>query len=136
MPKDINNATDAINKWAGVFSAMSQETRLRLLMALAARETLGLTPTALAASLAIPANTLSFHLRALEASGLVKMRKKGREKIYCIEFHLVEQAIRFLMKEFFGATDIRFRVARRLSEAIINPNDVASKPTNKDNIKK
>ena len=108
---------DTINKWAEVFSAMSQETRLRLLMALAARESFGLTPGALAAMFAIPANTLSFHLRALELSGLVKVTKKGREKIYCIEFHLVEQAIRFLMKEFFGATDIRFRVARRLSHA-------------------
>ncbi len=104
---------ELIKKWADIFSAMSQETRLQLLITLAGQGEDGLNPTALADDLAIPANSLSFHLRALEQAGLIKIKKNGRFKTCSVEFYLMEEAIRFLMKEFFGATDIRFRVTRR-----------------------
>ncbi|MCC7274228.1 MAG: metalloregulator ArsR/SmtB family transcription factor [Alphaproteobacteria bacterium] len=63
------------------FAALSQETRIRLLLRLRA-EPVGLSAGDLAAAVAVPASTLSFHLAALERGGLVRSARHGRQVIY------------------------------------------------------
>ena len=63
-------------------AALAQANRLRLFRALVVAGQDGLTPGALAASLGMPAATLSFHLRELLHAGLVSQERKGRHLIY------------------------------------------------------
>lgn len=67
---------------AAVFAALSQETRVRLLHRLVAAGPGGAVAGELAAVLAVPASTLSFHLAALEKAGLIRGRRQGRQMIY------------------------------------------------------
>ena len=63
-------------------AALAQPMRLRIFRVLvgAARE--GLTPSALAALLDLPASTLSFHLKELLRAGLVSQERDGRSLVY------------------------------------------------------
>jgi ArsR family transcriptional regulator, arsenate/arsenite/antimonite-responsive transcriptional repressor / arsenate reductase (thioredoxin) len=72
------------DRTAAVFSALSQATRVRLIHLLAA-EGAGLPAGSLAARLAVPASTLSFHLAALEQAGLLRASRRGRQVIYAVD---------------------------------------------------
>ncbi|MEY8690013.1 MAG: ArsR/SmtB family transcription factor [Leptothrix sp. (in: b-proteobacteria)] len=63
-------------------SALAQSMRLRVFRALIGAAPRGLTPGELAASLAVPASTLSFHLKELMHAGLVSQEREGRNLIY------------------------------------------------------
>lgn len=63
-------------------AALAQEARLRVFRALVGAAPEGLTPGALAAMLDIAPSTLSFHLKELAHSGLVKVDRDGRSLIY------------------------------------------------------
>ena len=63
-------------------SALAQEARLRVFRALVGAAPEGLTPSALAAMLDIPASTLSFHLKELIHADLVSVERDGRNLIY------------------------------------------------------
>ena len=63
-------------------SALAQEARLRVFRALVGAGPAGMTPSALAAMLGIPASTLSFHLKELTHAGLVDMEREGRNLHY------------------------------------------------------
>jgi len=58
--------------------ALAQETRLASFRALVQAGPGGLAAGALAEMVACPASTLSFHLKALSAAGLVRARQEGR----------------------------------------------------------
>ncbi len=64
----------------GVFDALSDPTRRRLLILLGERETV--TATALAAELPVTRQAVAKHLGALEAAGLVAHEREGREVLY------------------------------------------------------
>jgi DNA-binding transcriptional ArsR family regulator len=63
-------------------SALAQSMRLRVFRALVGAGPQGLTPTALSATLDVPASTLSFHLKELMHAGLVSQERDGRNLIY------------------------------------------------------
>jgi DNA-binding transcriptional ArsR family regulator len=63
-------------------SALAQSMRLRVFRALVGAGPQGLTPSALAATLDVPASTLSFHLKELMHAGLVSQERDGRNLIY------------------------------------------------------
>lgn len=63
-------------------AALAQGARLRIFRALVGAGPEGLTPTALAAMLDIPASTLSFHLKELIHANLVSVERDGRSLIY------------------------------------------------------
>jgi DNA-binding transcriptional ArsR family regulator len=63
-------------------SALAQGMRLRVFRALVGAGPQGLTPGALAASLGMPASTLSFHLKELLHAGMVSQQRDGRHLIY------------------------------------------------------
>ena len=63
-------------------AALAQSMRLRIFRALIGSATQGLTPGALSALLAVPASTLSFHLKELMHAGLVTQERDGRCLVY------------------------------------------------------
>jgi ArsR family transcriptional regulator, arsenate/arsenite/antimonite-responsive transcriptional repressor len=73
-----------MNEQAAVASlaALAQAMRLRVFRALVGAGPQGLTPGALAATLGVPASTLSFHLKELMHAGLVSQQRDGRNLIY------------------------------------------------------
>jgi len=64
------------------FVALGQETRLNIFRLIVQRGDVGLTPTQIKELLAIPAPTLSFHLRELCLSNLLVVEKNGRSLTY------------------------------------------------------
>lgn len=78
------------------FSALSQETRLNVFRLLVEFGPSGAPAGTLSDALAIPHNTLSFHLSHLSHAGLVTSRKEGRSVIYAAECHAIESLIGFL----------------------------------------
>ncbi len=67
-------------------TALAQAARLRIFRALVGAGPEGLTPSALSATLDIPASTLSFHLKELIHASLVSVQRDGRSLIYRPEF--------------------------------------------------
>ena len=78
------------------FSALSQETRLKVLKLLIEYGQDGAPAGALSDQLDIPHNTLSFHLSHLSHAGLVTSRKEGRSVIYTSNFEAIEGLIGYL----------------------------------------
>ncbi len=81
---------------AAGFAALSQETRLALLRALAAAGPSGIAAGDLAARLKQAPSTLSFHLSALEQAGLVRSERQGRHVIYAVRFDGLRDLLGFL----------------------------------------
>ena len=63
-------------------AALAQSMRLRIFRALVGAGPQGMTPGTLAATLDVPASTLSFHLRELMHADLVSQQRDGRNLIY------------------------------------------------------
>lgn len=78
------------------FSAISQETRLRVLKLLIEYGYDGAPAGALSDQLDIPHNTLSFHLAHLSHAGLVTSTKQGRSIIYVANNDTIQAMIRYL----------------------------------------
>ncbi|MFW0777886.1 MAG: ArsR/SmtB family transcription factor [Rickettsiales bacterium] len=86
---DINNAIIA-------FSALSQETRLKVFKILIEYGRSGTAAGTISDRLAIPHNTLSFHLSHLTQAGLISARKDGRSMIYAANCDSIEALISYL----------------------------------------
>lgn len=78
------------------FSAISQETRLRVLRLLMEYGQGGAAAGALSSQLDIPHNTLSFHLAHLSQARLVTSKKQGRSVIYAANNKTIQAMIRYL----------------------------------------
>ncbi|OYU42221.1 MAG: transcriptional regulator [Burkholderiales bacterium PBB4] len=63
-------------------AALAQGMRLRIFRALVGAGPQGMTPSALSATLDVPASTLSFHLKELMHAQLVTQERDGRNLIY------------------------------------------------------
>jgi len=77
-------------------AALAQESRLAIFRLLVKRGPAGYTPTQLAAKLEVSAPTLSFHLKALQHSGLIDVRRDGRFLYYRPNFVHMNQLLGFL----------------------------------------
>ena len=80
----------------GVLSALAQPSRLRIFRALVAAGPAGLHPGQIGDTLRIPANALSFHLRALHDSGLVSLQREGRFLRYRANLGAMQDLLAFL----------------------------------------
>lgn len=80
-------------------SAMAQPWRLEAFRLLARYLPYGLPAGDIARLMAIPHNTLSTHLQALEQAGLVTSRREGRSVIYAANRTRVLQLTAFLLKD-------------------------------------
>jgi DNA-binding transcriptional ArsR family regulator len=70
------------NQIVAALAALAQPVRLKVFRALVVVGQPGLTPGAMAEGLAIPPNTLSFHLKELATAGLVVQERIGRNIVY------------------------------------------------------
>ena len=77
-------------------AALAQSSRLRAFRALVVAGPEGLTPGAMAEALALPAATLSFHLKELMHAGLVNQERQGRNLIYRAEFSQMNALLAYL----------------------------------------
>jgi len=80
-------------------AALAQGQRLRAFRALVVAGTEGLTPSALAAMLALAPSALSFHLKALSHAGLVSAEASGRNLIYRAEFARMNDLLTYLTQD-------------------------------------
>lgn len=79
-----------------VLSALAQPSRLRIFRALVGAGPVGLHPGQIGDALHIPANALSFHLRALHDSGLVSLQREGRFLRYRANLGAMQELLEFL----------------------------------------
>jgi DNA-binding transcriptional ArsR family regulator len=77
-------------------AALAQAMRLRVFRALVGAGPEGMTPGVLAATLDVPASTLSFHLKELVHAGLVSQQRDGRNLIYRPEFGQMNELLAYL----------------------------------------
>ncbi len=77
-------------------AALAQESRLALFRLLVKRGPDGFTPTQLAKKLAVPAPTLSFHLKELQRAGLIAAHREGRCLYYSPNIPRMNALIAFL----------------------------------------
>lgn len=80
-------------------AALAQESRLRVFRLLVTAGPDGLAAGQIAEDLALPANTLSFHLSHLKAAGLVSVRRDGRSQIYAAEYTRMRGLIDYLTEQ-------------------------------------
>ena len=81
---------------ARAFGALGQPARLEVMQLLLGAGPNGLAAGELARHLAVSPSTLSFHLRALEQSGLVGVTRQGRSLIYAASIDALRRAMTFL----------------------------------------
>ena len=99
------------------FAALSQETRLRLMRLLATRGATGMPAGEIASRLHQAPSTLSFHLAALEQSGLVQSTRQGRQIVYAVRFSGLRELFGFLTETCCGGRpDLCGDLARLLPE--------------------
>ncbi len=81
------------------FAALSQESRLQALLVLVKYGEQGLAAGDLAVKIAVPQNTLSFHLSNLKNAGLIKSRKEKRSIIYYADIAAIQGLVQFLLAD-------------------------------------
>lgn len=77
-------------------AALAQPVRLRVFRALVVAGPEGLTPGTLTEQLAVPATSLSFHLKELMNAGLVFQERDGRHLIYRAVFDHMAAVLGYL----------------------------------------
>ncbi len=87
---------------AAAFAALSQETRLDLMRLLIAEGASGMPAGEIAARLAVPASTLSFHLAALERAGLTQSTRQGRQIVHAVRIGGLRRLLAFLTETCCG----------------------------------
>lgn len=77
-------------------AALAQQSRLRVFRALVIAGPDGLTPGAMSDALALPATSLSFHLKELTHAGLASQERQGRNLIYRAAFDKMNGLLAYL----------------------------------------
>ncbi len=82
-----------------LFNALSQDSRLDAFRLLVKAGPEGLAAGAISERLAVPHNTLSFHLRHLAEAGLVRHEKRGRSVMYFANYNTMRDLIEYLVRD-------------------------------------
>lgn len=90
--QDVAEETRAIR----ALSALAQSSRLRVLRLLVGAGPCGLCPGQIADALAVPANSLSFHLKELHNCGLITQEREGRFLRYRADMDAIRKLMHFL----------------------------------------
>ena len=83
-------------------AALAQETRLATFRLLVQAGPAGMSPGKISEALAIPASSLSFHLKELAHAQLVVARQEGRFVNYAANFATVNGVLAFLTENCCG----------------------------------
>ncbi len=86
---EISSAVQAL-------ASLAQNSRLLIFKALVQAGPQGLQPSTLTAQLAIPANTLSFHLKDLLSAHLITQERCGRALFYRANFERTAALVAYL----------------------------------------
>jgi ArsR family transcriptional regulator, arsenate/arsenite/antimonite-responsive transcriptional repressor len=86
-------------------SALASEARLAVFRLLVTRGPAGYTPSELTRRLAVPAPTLSFHLRELVNAELVISRREGRNLFYAPNVERMNGLVGFLTEHCCSLAD-------------------------------
>ena len=89
-------------KVVGALAALAQESRLAVFRLLVRNAPAGLTPGIIGEQLALPAPTLSFHLKTLAQAGLVTTVQEGRYVRYRADMPAINALIAFLTEDCCG----------------------------------
>lgn len=79
------------------FSALAQDTRLKIMTLLAGAGSAGLSAGDIGLALGVPQNTLSFHLAQMEHAGLLRRRRAGRFIIYSADGKGMKNLLRYIV---------------------------------------
>jgi DNA-binding transcriptional ArsR family regulator len=82
--------------------ALAQDSRLRVFRLLMQAGSEGVAASEIAGRLGVPANTLSFHLKALSHAGLVVPRQDGRFIYYSANYEQMNSLLAFLTENCCG----------------------------------
>ena len=85
-------------------AALAHPVRLRVFRALVVAGPQGLTPGVIQEGLAIPATTLSFHLKELATAGLVSQERASRNLVYRAAFDRMNGLVGFLTENCCAGT--------------------------------
>lgn len=99
---------------AGVFAALADPTRWRVLTLLAARG--NGTATTLAAELPVSRPAVIKHLTVLDRAGLVEGRRQGREVRFSVRPERLDETARMLA-QIASEWDARLAAIKRIAEA-------------------
>ena len=80
-------------------SALAQQSRLNVFRLLVRAGGGGMRASDIAEELAMPANTLSTHLRILTDADLLQVRPASRERIYSARFDALRDVIAYLLED-------------------------------------
>ncbi len=102
---------------AACFTALSQETRVRILRLLIVTGSTGMRAGEVQQQTGIPASTLSFHLSALEQAGLIRSTRQGRTTIYAVRFIGLRNLLTFVTETCcYGQPDLCGDISRLLPD--------------------
>jgi ArsR family transcriptional regulator len=87
------------NQAVPLLAALAQETRLSIFRALVQAGSEGLAAGRIADAVGAPASTLSFHLKELAASGLIRSRQEGRFIFYTADYPAMSELVTFLTEK-------------------------------------
>ena len=82
------------------FSAIGQETRIKILSLLASSQDGTMSAGDISLALGVPQNTLSFHLSHLENADMLTRRRAGRFIIYGLNARKLDALILYMAKNF------------------------------------
>jgi ArsR family transcriptional regulator len=77
-------------------AALAQDNRLEVFRLLVRAGPAGLPAGKIAASLALPPNTLTFHFDRLRIAGLITVRREGRSMIYAAQYPTMNALLAYL----------------------------------------
>lgn len=85
--------------------ALAQEHRLALFRLLVQAGDKGMSAGAIAAALAVPNSSLSFHLAQLRTADLVLQERQHRSRIYRANYSAITALVGYLMENCCGGAD-------------------------------
>jgi arsenate reductase len=83
----------------GALAALAHDARLRAFRLLVQAGPSGLPSGDIAGALGVPPTGMSFHLAALERSGLVAARREGRRIFYAVQYEAMRRLLAFLSED-------------------------------------
>ncbi|MCA8939432.1 MAG: winged helix-turn-helix transcriptional regulator [Planctomycetes bacterium] len=97
--KAIAISQQELERFAEAFAAIGNPVRMLILRSVLEAHPEGLISSEIQEIVATPASTLSHHLEAMRAAGVLSMKREGRTRRYCAEADALGAMLGFLFDE-------------------------------------